>query len=733
MENTVLPDYQTSHLSGTIAAVEVHRPETGFCVLRVTADGHKRQVKVVGLTPRAQAGEYIEATGNWSDYGGKPQFRASELRLLAPRTSDGVVRLLGSGIVKGVGKAFAKKLGAHFGDALLNVIRDTPHLLEKVDGIGRARRQLIEAAWASIAKERDVLLFLASHGIGGAVATRLYRTYGERTVDVLRRDPYRLCQDVDGIGFRTADTIAGKVGIALDSPLRLRAGVLHAIQILAQNGDCAADQPALVKSCVSELGVPASSVHEAILGCVTEKSLIAETLDGETLYFLPRLLDAEKRVAAHVARLARGNRPWPILNNNAAIDWVQKRSNITFSQSQIEALNIGLSNRSLIVTGGPGTGKSTLLKSLLTILEAKEQEILLAAPYGRSARRMSETTGRSATTIHRLLGYNGHTRSYTYHAGNPLPADLVVVDEFSTLGLVLSLRVLDALKPGAGLLMMGDVDQLLSIEPGAVLHDLIRSGSLPVARLTENHRQSEGSGIVVNAQLIRQGLMPIDVGKEPSLDDDFVFLEEDDSESIQQRIFDVVCRDLPERGYDPRNSIQVLTPMHRGAAGTHALNNGLQQILRSTGNAHVFGSKHFYVGDKVMQTENDTERDVSNGDIGLVQDIDTVARQVHVAYDGRVVSNRFAQVNELTLAWSVSAHKSIGSEWPVVVIALSMEHFLLLDRRLLYTAVTRARVKVILIGQRQALSMAITNSRSYDRRTRLELRIRSLLRAEAGQ
>lgn len=718
-------------LSGTIAHIDRHVEDTGWCVMRVTAHGHRRQVKVVGITPHAKPGEFVEATGRWDEYAGQSQFRATELRILAPRTTDGIVRLLGSGIVKGIGKSFAKKLGAHFGESLPEVIREKPHLLEKVAGIGRGRRVQIEAAWASISEECKELIFLNSQDITGALATRLYRAYGKLTGEIVRREPYRLIAEIDGVGFDTADRIAAKVGIAVDSPVRLRAGVLHALHVLTQKGHCAANHAELLAKTAKELSVPESLVVTAIEQCVRDGTLVMEPTEDGVLYFLPKLQQAEERVASQIARLVTANRePWPIFDIEAAIAWVQERESIRFSASQAEALRVVLSSpsRCAIVTGGPGTGKSTLLRGVLRILEAKKQEIRLAAPTGRAARRMTEATGRPAQTLHRLLGFDGQTRRFVHNASYPIPADLVAVDEFSMAGVSLTATLLQALHDGAGLLILGDSDQLPSIDPGSVLSDLIRSGAIPVIHLTEIFRQSEGSAIVTNAQLINQGLPPLNL-ETPDLASDFAFLSVTESESIQQTIFDLVTAELPALGFDPRRDIQVLTPMHRGLLGTRDLNRGLQQLLRTSDICHTRGDTVFRVGDKVIQTKNDTERDVANGDIGFVTGIDGGERRLYVEFDARRVSYRFAQLDELSLAWAASVHKAQGSEWPVVIMPVSMEHSVLLDRRLLYTAVTRARRKVILVGQRHALSLAVGNARSYDRVTRLAERIRS----KAGQ
>jgi len=719
-------------LSGTVAAVDVHLEETGFCVLRVAATGHRHQVKVVGVTPRVKPGEFIEANGHWSEYQGKPQFRCEDMRLLAPRTADGVARLLGSGIVKGLGRTTAKRLAKHFGEKLPEIITTQPILLEKVEGIGRSRRQLIEAAWTTIAREREDQLFLESHGVSGALALRLQKTYGSETKEIVRRDPYRLCREVDGVGFRTADRVALGVGFTLDSAARLEAGVLHAVGKIAQAGHCVARLAVILETVRKELTVDGFDPSEpmvmsAIERCVAARHLVTEPGGEETLYFLPRLLANEKRVSTQVLRLVNTAGRWPIGNIDAALQWVQTRNGITLSPSQEQALRRTLQNRVTIVTGGPGTGKSTLLRSVLDILEAKHQRILLAAPTGRAARRMSEATGRPAQTIHRLLGYDGRTRKFTYNAKLPLDADLVVIDEFSMVGLSLAANLLEALPSGCGVLLMGDVDQLPSIDPGAVLADLIGSGAITVSILSEIHRQASGSRIITNAQLIKMGETPIGLDASQLGESDFLFRPIQEPEAIQEEIFSLVCDELVSKGYDPLRDVQVLTPMHKGLLGTEELNRGLQHRLQTSDVSVRRGDLVFRVGDKVLQTQNDLERDISNGDLGIIRSIDHAEKTLVVNFDGRIVPYKFNQLDQLVHGFAASVHKAQGSEMSVIVMPICTNHFMLLDRRLLYTAVTRARDLAILVGQRHALQLAVGNGRSYERETCLARRIRMAL------
>lgn len=721
-----------SQLSGSICSIRFHNDETGYSVLRVSAKGHKHQVTVIGISPTVTEGEYIEATGVWETHPSHgDQFKAEELRLLAPRTVDGVVRFLQSGVVKGIGKTYAKKLGEKFGDELADVISNRPALLEKVPGIGRERRKQIQESWLAFQKQRDLLLFLHSYGISGSVASKLCKTYGERAGEIVRSNPYRICADVDGIGFKTADQIATKLGISPDSQSRIRAGVSHVLKFMSQQGDCMVLRDTLVKECRKLLGIPDGEIEHGIKTCVQNGDILLEDTEEGLCYFLPMLHQAETAIAEEITRINQGPLPWPEINIEAALEWVQKKISILLSPSQREAIALQLRNKVCIITGGPGTGKSTILKCILMILQAKGVEVLQGAPTGRAARRMTETTDIESTTLHRLLGYDGRTRAYEHDENNPLPAGLVVVDETSMLGLWLMRSLLKATNSKTGLLLIGDVDQIPSIEPGSILYDLIDSNVIPVARLAEIHRQGKGSAIITCAQMVNHGFAPVAENEEQ--DSEFQIIHADDPAEIQQRLVNIVCDELPSAfGLDPRRDIQVLSPMHRGALGTRMLNQTLQHVLTTNHAASV--TRHgviFRENDKVIQTVNNHELEIYNGDIGILEKIDTSSKQVQVNFDGRMVAYTFSEMDDINLAYCVSVHKAQGSEWPAVVIPLTIEHFILLDRRLLYTAITRGKSRVVLIGQKRALTAAVANVKSRLRHTRLAQRLQSLVTANA--
>lgn len=715
-----------SQLSGSICSIRFHNEETGYCVLRVAVKGYKKQVTVIGISPTVTEGEYVEASGVWevhTTHG--DQFKADELRVLAPRTVDGIVRFLQSGVVKGIGKAYAKKLGDKFGDELADIITNRPALLEKVSGIGIERRKQIQESWMSFQKQRDVLLFLHSHGISGSAAAKLYKSYGDKAGEIVRSNPYQICTDVDGIGFKTADQIARKVGIGADSHSRIRAGISYVIKNLSMQGDCHVSREVLLRDCNKLLGILEDEIAREIDACVQNGDVIHEKTDEGSCYFLPMLYQVEKDIAEEFARINKGPLPWPDINIDAALEWVQKQISITLAPSQRTAIRLVLQNKTSIITGGPGTGKSTILKCILMILHAKRMKILQGAPTGRAARRMAEATSVDATTMHRLLGYDGRSRRYEHDANYPMSANLIVIDEASMVGVWLLRSLLKAIPNQAGLLIVGDVDQLPSIEPGAILYDLIDSRTIQIARLSEIHRQGHGSSIITCAQIINQGFVP-DKRYEADDDGEFQIIAEDKPEAIQKRLIELVCNDLPAKyGFDPRKDIQVLTPMHKGLLGTAQLNQSLQQML--SGGNHASVQRHgvmFREGDKVIQTVNDHDREVYNGDIGVLENINTDAKQVTVNFDGRNVIYSYPEMDGLNLGWAITTHKSQGSEWPAVVMPLTMEHFKLLDRRLLYTAITRGKSSVVLIGQRSALKAAVRNVKSRLRSTRLSQRLR---------
>jgi len=720
-------------LRGLIERVTFHNEDSGYSVLRLKVRGHRDLVTVVGHTPRATPGEEADCVGEWvNDARHGFQFRARELRLIPPATVEGIERYLASGMVRGIGAHFARQLVRAFGERVFEVIEREPQRLQTLRGIGPGRCRRIVDAWTEQRAVRDIMVFLHSHGVGTARAYRIYRAYGDDAVSVVRENPYQLALDIPGIGFRTADGLAQRLGIAPDSPMRVRAGVRHALQEAASEGNCGLARERLREQTATLLEVEVQAVDQAIVEEHGAERLVVEADAEGELVFLAALDYAERGIADCFARLARGTPPWRPIEPARAIPWVQQRLGIELSASQCAAVQAALAGKLTVITGGPGVGKTTVVNSILTIIGVRDVRIELCAPTGRAARRLAESTGREARTVHRLLEFDPGRGRFRHDASNPLAVDLVVLDEASMMDVVLMHDLLLALPPTAALLLVGDVDQLPSVGPGAVLADIITSGCVLTARLTEIFRQAARSRIVVNAHRINAGEMPA-LRTDRDADSDFYFLRARSPEEIQDRVLSLVAERIPARfGFDPLADIQVLTPMNRGSLGTRSLNVALQQRLNPGGEGVTRFGVTFSPGDKVIQMVNDYDKDVFNGDIGRVEAVDADLATLCVRFDGRAVEYAFAELDELTLAYAVSVHKSQGSEYPAVVIPFATQHYTMLERNLLYTAVTRARSLVVIVGQPRAVAMAVRRVRSRTRVTRLAQRLRERLGAVAG-
>lgn len=710
-------------LSGTVEHVSFHNGETGFCVLRVRVRGRREPVTVVGSVPCVHPGEHLDCQGHWINhtrYG--LQFRAEHLRTVPPATREGIEKYLASGMVRGIGPHFAKKLVQAFGDRVFEVVEQQPQRLEELEGIGPKRRERIVAAFAEQRKVREIMVFLQSHGVGGARAVRIYKTYGDEAIARIREDPYCLARDIWGIGFKTADRIAHHLGIPRDALLRARAGLHHVLQVLAGQGHCAAPKRTLLEEAERLLEIPGAILDRALETEAGAGNLVVEAGDGEALVYLRALHRAETGCARHLLRLLAGPPPWGRPDPDRACALAERRTGLILSLSQRRALCRLLGAKVAILTGGPGVGKTTLINSLLSVLKDRSLRIALAAPTGRAAKRLSESTGLEAKTVHRLLVFDPETGRFRHGPDHPLSCDLLVVDEASMLDVVLTYRLLAAVPDSAAVLLVGDVDQLPSVGPGAVLRDLIASRRVPFVRLTEVHRQAQSSRIITNAHRINKGLLP-EVTQDPA--SDFFLVPARDAEDLKAKLLHLVTERIPERfGIDPVQDLQVLVPMNRGGLGVRALNLELQQRLNPDGRPHItrFGTS-LAPGDKVIQQVNDYDRDVFNGDIGRILAVDQEEEVVTVDFDGRAVAYDAADLDEVSLAYAISIHKSQGSEYPVVVVPLSMQHYPLLERNLLYTAVTRGRKLVVVVAEDRALRMAVYNRRSKKRVTRLAERL----------
>src|SRR5690349_18110655 len=710
---------QTEVLAGLVDRVTFHNSENGFCVLRVKARGQRDLITVIGHAAMISAGEFVQASGSWiNDRTHGVQFRASFLKATAPTTVDGIEKYLGSGMIRGIGPVYAKKLVRAFSETVFDVIQQEPGRLREVTGIGPKRAARIIAGWAEQKVIREIMLFLHSNGVGTSRAVRIYKTYGADAIQLISENPYRLARDIRGIGFRTAYQIAAKLGIEKTALIRVRAGISFALSEAMDDGHCGLPHEELLALTRQLLEVPAELVETALGLELQDGSVVADDLDGRRCVFLAGLYRAEREIAEKLNALAVGKPPWPLIDADKSIPWVEKRTNLTLAESQKEAVRVALASNVLVITGGPGVGKTTLVNSILKILLAKSVSIALCAPTGRAAKRLSESTGLEAKTIHRLLETDPRTGSFRRNEENALDCDLLVVDETSMVDVPLMRALLRAVPDKAALLLVGDVDQLPSVGPGQVLADVISSGAMPVVRLTEVFRQAAESRIIVNAHRINQGLMP---ELTPIEGGDFYFVDAADAEDGVQKLLAIVRERIPRRfGFDPIGGIQVLCPMNRGGLGARSLNIELQNALNPPGETRVerFGWT-FCPGDKVMQVENDYDKDVYNGDLGMVSRIDMEESEVIVEFDGREVIYGFGDLDELVLAYATTIHKSQGSEYPAVVIPLSTQHYPMLQRNLVYTGVTRGKRLVVLVGQRKALAIAVKGSRARRRWSKL--------------
>ena len=717
-------DTPVERLSGSVERVTFHSEESGFCVLRAKVKGERELVTVIGSAASITPGEYIECIGVWTnDRTHGLQFKANQLKVVPPTTLEGIEKYLGSGMVKGIGPHFAKVLVKAFKGEVFTVIETEPEKLLTLPGIGKKRMEKVTSAWSEQKFIREIMVFLQSHGIGTGRAVRIYKTYGEESIIKVTENPYRLALDIHGIGFKTADDLAQKLGIAPDSLIRAQAGVRHVLQEISGDGHCAASWDTLIEEASKLLEISDPILEEAIHAEIAEENLIQEDIDGISCLFLTPLHRAEVGAATSVIRLLKGTPPWGAIDSEKAIPWVEGKTGLTLSESQRAAVNLALSSKMVVITGGPGVGKTTLVNSILLIIRAKNLNVTLCAPTGRAAKRLTESTGLEAKTIHRLLEFDPKTFGFKRNRENPLTSDLVVIDESSMVDIALMNKLLGAIPDGAALMIVGDVDQLPSVGPGAVLGDIIDSGRVPTVRLTEIFRQAASSRIIINAHRINKGEMPLKAeGTELS---DFYFIPAETPEQIHDILIQAVTKRIPNRfGLHPVRDIQVLTPMNRGGLGARSLNAALQLALNEKGEPKVtrFGTT-FAPGDKVIQTVNNYDKEVFNGDIGQITEIDVEEGLLKVEYDGRTVEYEFGELDEVSLAYATSIHKSQGSEYPAVVIPLAMQHYTLLERNLIYTAVTRGKKLVTIIGQPKALAMAVKNRKSNRRLTKLAIRI----------
>ncbi len=720
-------------VEGEVVKVTFENEETGFRVLRVEREGKSTPEPWVGVMPVALPGTRVRATGRYEmDSKHGEQLRVETLLVVMPATTAGVEKYLGSGVIPGVGPAYAKRIVEVFGDRTLTVLDQEPERMRDVPGLGEKRAASIAKTWAAQKAVGAIMIFLQTHGVSPALATRIHKRFGPRAIDVVSRAPYRLSLDVWGVGFKTADKIARSIGIAADAPERAQAGVLQTLHDVTARGHVFAPRAVLVPASANMLEQDEDRVELATDALARSKHVVIEDAGEDVAVYPTALFEAEVNVAHRLrellspsanpreiealrARLAAAVEP--------AIEAFEAGAKVKLAPAQRRAVEEAARNKVLVITGGPGVGKTTIVKAILAVLDRARVESKLAAPTGRAAKRMSEATKRDATTLHRLLDFDPKERRFTRDRKRPIDTGALIVDEASMLDVELANALLSALPDSARLVLVGDVDQLPSVGPGAVLRDLIGSNVVPTVRLTQIFRQAEGSLIVENAHRIQEGLPPQSADAPEGA---FHIIHRTSGESAAETIQKIVTENIPKRfGLDPRRDVQVLSPMHRGDAGTMALNQRLQAALNPDGPAVSRFGRTMRAGDKVMQLKNDVERDVYNGDLGFVTSLDPEARQLSVRFDeDREVVYEESDLDELTLAYATSIHKSQGSEYPAVVVPLLTEHFVMLSRNLFYTAVTRGKKLVVLVADPRALRMALAETRKEERKTWLAERIR---------
>jgi len=737
-------------LDGVLERVTFANPETGYTIARI-APGRgsgvgAELVTAVGPLLGAQVGEFLRLRGRWSShprYG--RQFEVHSYTTVLPATAAGIQRYLGSGLIKGIGPVIAERMVAHFGVDIMHIIEDSPGRLIEVDGLGPKRTAMIAAAWAEQKAIKEVMIFLQGVGVSTSLAVRIYKKYGDASVSVVRSEPYRLAADVWGIGFKTADTIAASVGIARDSPERIKAGLAYTLSEAADDGHCYLPEPNLIADAAKILDVPVELIGPCLDELAADEGVVREAVPGAAgpalastaprvpAVYLPPFYQAERALASALLRLLASGRDrlpgFASVDWAKALGWLRGRTGpleAALAPEQEDAVRLALTSRVAVLTGGPGCGKSFTVRSVVELARAKGAKIVLAAPTGRAAKRLAELTGHEAATIHRLLQLRPGGEP-SFDASSPLDADLVVVDETSMVDVILANKLVKAVAPGAHLLLVGDVDQLPSVGAGEVLRDLLAAGSLPVVRLTKIFRQAQQSGIVVNAHRINGGQMPLLSGF-----DDFFWFSCDDGSETAGLVVDIVARRIPARfSLDPRRDVQVLCPMHRGPAGAGNLNLLLQEALTPFADGRPerrYGGRVFRVGDKVTQLRNNYDKGsagIFNGTVGVVTGLSAEEHTLTVLTDeDESVDYGFDELDELAHAYAVTIHRSQGSEYPAVVIPLTTASWMMLQRNLLYTGVTRAKKLVVLAGSRRALAAAVRTKGAGRRHTALAHRLR---------
>ncbi len=719
-----------TEIDAHIERITYYNEDNGYTIAKARVAGTRALVTVVGNLPAINAGEDVRLKGQWQNHPRfGEQFQIVSYETIVPSTLAGIERYLGSGLIKGIGPVMAKRLVSAFGLDTLRVIEDDIRSLLSVDGIGAKRIEMIKKAWDEQREMRGVMLFLQGHGISPAYGIKIFRQYGRESLAVVKNNPYRLAADIFGIGFLTADRIAEKLDIPRDAPMRIEAGIVYVLNRLSEDGHVCYPSEHLIDECAKVIGGERDAIARALDRLVAEERIVVEegvrerADSGSGRVYLSRLHASEVGIAEKLRMLATAPRHGVSGDSGTIEEWVQKELRIRLAGAQREAVRLAMDERVMVVTGGPGTGKTTVINAIAALSEMSGRRVLLAAPTGRAAKRMAEATGRDSRTMHRLLEYSPREGRFKRDETNPLEADLIIIDEASMVDSVLMHHFVRAVPDTASVILVGDVDQLPSVGPGNVLRDILDSGVIPTVRLTEVFRQAGESLIVVNAHRINRGDMPI-VRQDGGSLHDFYFFPAEEPEHVGERIIEL-CRDkIPAKfGFHPVEDIQVLTPMHRGAIGVSRLNALLQECLNPVPDGLPRGDRVLKTGDKVMQIRNNYDNEVFNGDIGRITSIDRENQEVVVNFDGRAVPYEYSELDEIALAYAISIHKSQGSEYTAVVMPIHTQHYMLLQRNLLYTGITRAKKVVVLVGTMKAIAIATKNDRTQRRYTLLRERL----------
>ncbi|MBW1857176.1 MAG: ATP-dependent RecD-like DNA helicase [Deltaproteobacteria bacterium] len=721
------------YLQGQIERITYSNDENGYTIAKVKVQGHRGLVTVVGNLMAPIPGEIIKMDGEWVNhprYG--EQFKVDRYKSLVPASVYGIQKYLGSGLIKGIGPVMAKRIVERFGKETLDVIEKEIEKLAEVDGIGEKRIGMIQQAWEDQKEIREVMIFLQTHEVGSGYAAKIFKQYGNRSIMVVKENPYRLATDIFGIGFLTADRIAEKLGFSRDSELRAEAGILYVLNQLADEGHVYYPYEPLVQKCQEILGVDQGVIVKAMSVIAESRMIVIDDLKKDVddfreknkAVYLAKFYLSETSIVTRMKTLIRTPKSIRNIDFDKAIKWVQQHLPITLAEKQRDAIQCAVENKVMIITGGPGTGKTTIINAILKIFSRINIKIMLAAPTGRAAKRMSEATGHAAKTIHRLLEYSIQKGGFQKNELSPLNCDLMIIDEASMIDTILMHHLLKAIPPGTTFILVGDVNQLPSVGAGNVLKDIIASGEMQIVELNEIFRQARESLIIVNAHRINNGLLPSFKSFEQKLDD-FYFIEQEDPEAVLRILLELVKERIPRRfGFDPVNDIQVLSPMHKGIVGAGNLNRELQNVLNPGEDGVIRGGRNFRVHDKVMQIKNNYDKEVFNGDIGRITRIDTENQELVISFDGRDIPYDYSDLDEIVLAYAVSIHKSQGSEYPAVIMPILTQHFVLLQRNLVYTAVTRGRKLVVMVGTMKALAIGVKNDKTQKRYTYLKHRLR---------